>query len=342
MAVSDVLNQEEIDALINGVDSGTVNTTPAPAPGEVRPYDFASQLRIVRGRLPTLEMINERFARLLRTSMFELLRRMPQIAPGPVRVVKFNDYVPTLILPTSLNLVRVSPLRGTALIVLDPRLVFAAVDNFFGGSGRSAKLEGRDFTQTENRIIQLLLRHVFEDLQEAWSSVAAIKLDYIGSEMNPQFANIVSPGESVAVSSFRIDMEGIGGDLHITLPMSMLEPLRELLDSGVASDRMDADDSWLAALKEEIEDADVELSLSLGSSQVTLRQLVAMKAGDILPCDFNGRATVVAEDVPVFRGNFGVSRGMHAVKLEERVMRNKQKVLDQLMPARVRPVAVAQ
>jgi flagellar motor switch protein FliM len=332
MADNDVLNQEEIDALIHGVDSGAVRTEgPSAMPGEARPYDFATQVRIVRGRLPTLEMINERFARVFRTSLFTMLRRTAEISVGPVIISKFAEYVHSLHVPTSLNLIQMRPLRGTALVVLNPKLVFATVDNYFGGQGRFAKIEGREFTATENRIIQMLLKLIFVDLQGAWNGVADIEIDYMHSEINPHFANIVSPTEMVVVTSFQIELDGGGGEIHVTMPLSMLEPLRELLDSGVASDRLEHDERWVHSLKEDIEDAEVELSMVLGYGRISVEQLVDLKPGDVLPFDFNGRATVMAEEVPVFRGNFGVSRGMHAVKIDERVMRHKPRVLDQLM-----------
>jgi flagellar motor switch protein FliM len=331
MAGNDILNQDEIDALIHGVDSGAVNTEPEVAPDEARSYDFATQVRIVRGRMPTLEMINERFARLFRTSLFNLLRRTPEISVGPVQMSKFSEYVHSLHVPTSLNLVRVNPLRGTALVVLDPKFVFASVDNFFGGSGRFAKIEGREFTATETRIIHMLLKHVFTDLQEAWSNVAHLKFEYLNSEINPHFANIVSPTEIVVVTTFHVELDGGGGDIHVTMPYSMIEPMREQLDAGVASDRVEHDERWLQALKEEIEDAEVDLHMSLGRGVITVEELVNLKPGDIVPFDFTGRATVVAEDVPIFRGSFGVSHGMHALKIDERIMRNKPKILDALM-----------
>ena len=161
MSGNDVLSQDEIDALLHGVDSGAVKTEPVAAPGEARQYDFTNQVRIVRGRMPTLEMINERFARLFRTSLFNMLRRTPEVAVAPVKMQKFSEYVHSLHVPTSLNLVKILPLRGTALVVIDPKLVFATVDNFFGGNGRFAKIEGREFTATESRVIHMLLKHIF-------------------------------------------------------------------------------------------------------------------------------------------------------------------------------------
>lgn len=328
MSGSDILNQDEIDALLHGVDSGAVKTEAPVAPGEARSYDFSNQVRIVRGRMPTLEMINERFARLFRISLFNLLRRTPEVAVAPVKMLKFSEYVHSLHVPTNLNLIKIMPLRGTGLIVLDPKLVFTTVDNFFGGNGRYAKIEGREFTATEQRIIHMLLKHIFADLKEAWSHVQRLDVEYINSEINPHFANIVSPTEIVVITSFHVELDGGGGDVHITMPYAMIEPLRELLDAGVASDRVEHDERWVSALKEEMEDADVELSTLLGRSKLTMRQLMDMKAGDILPCDFNGRATIMAEDVPIFRGKFGVSNGQQAVQIEDRISRIRPRMLD--------------
>ena len=321
MSNEKILDQAEIDALLHGVDTGAVSTEPQAAPGEARNYDFANQVRIVRGRMPTLEMINERFARLHRVSLYNLLRRAPEVAVGPVQIKKFSEFVHTLHVPTSLNLVRFNPLRGTALIVLDPKLVFSVVDNFFGGTGRHAKIEGREFTATEQRIIHLVLRSVFADLHEAWSHVADLQLEYLQSEINPPFANIVSPSEIVVVTSFHIELDGAGGNLHVAMPYAMIEPLREVLDAGVASDRMEKDERWMQSLREEMEDAELALTTLVGHTQVSLAELLNLKAGDILPCDFTGKVTMIAEDVPVFRGSLGTSRGHQAVKIEERLRR---------------------
>ncbi len=314
-----VLEQEEVDALLNGVDSGAVSTDSTASPGETRSYDFSNEMRIVRGRMPTLEMINERFARLFRTGVYNMLRRSPDIQVGPLQMKKFGEYLQTLHLPSSLNLVRVAPLRGTGLVVLGQSLVFAMVDNFFGGNGRHGAIAGREFTATESRVIQMLLKNVFANMREAWSHVAPIDIEFLSSELNPQFANIVSPTEIVVVNSFRVELDGGGGDLHVTLPYSMIEPLRDVLDSRVQSDRVEQDERWLHTLREEIEDAMVQLTTVLGRAQLSLADLVNLKPGDVIPCDFTGQATVYAEDVPLFRGGFGISRGQQAVKVEQRI-----------------------
>ena len=332
---AEILNQDEIDALLKGVDDGAVPTTPPPEePGKVRDYDFATPIRIVRGRMPTLEMINDRFARLFRIGLFNMLRRTPEIAVAPVKVQKFTEYTQNLPVPSSLNLIKINPLRGTGLLTLDATLVFAIVDNFFGGNGRYAKIEGREFTLTEGRIVQMVLRQAFADLTEAWSICSAINIEYINSEINPHFANIVSPSEIVVVTSFKIELDGGGGELHVTMPYAMLEPIRDLLDSGMQSDRMEHDENWNRTLREEIEEAEVELVPVLGHSTLSLGRLVDLKPGDVIPCDFDGEVTLFAEGVPVLRGGYGLSRGQQAVKVSQRVMRRKPPILSNVVVGR--------
>lgn len=325
MGGNDLLSQDEIDALLHGVDSGEVDTKDTrPARGEAVSFDFATQDRIVRGRMPTLEMINERFARYLRNSVFSLLRRTPEVSVRGIEMMKFSEYAHSLFVPTSLNLVKVTPLRGTALVVLDPRLVFSLIDNFFGGDGRyPAKIEGREFTATEQKVISLLLERVFNNLVEAWNPVHKLAFERIGAEVNPHFANIVSPTEVVVVSKFHIELDGGGGELHVTLPYSMLEPLRELLDAGVQSDRVEHDERWTQTLREELEDADVEMKAILARRTVPLRDLVNARPGDVLFIDLPEHISVLVEDVPVFEGGFGKTRGMNAVRIEK-ILRRRQ------------------
>ena len=305
MSVNDLLSQEEIDALLHGVGNGDIDTDGDDDlfDGEARSYDFASQDRIVRGRLPTLEMINERFARLLRISLFNMLRRSAEIAVGGVQMLKFAEYVHSLFVPTSLNLTKVTPLRGTALFVMDPKLVFIVVDNFFGGEGKfHTKIEGREFTPTELRVIQMMLRQVYKDLKEAWAPVMPLEFSFINSEVNPQFANIVSPTEVVVVSSFRIDLEGGGGDLHVTMPYSMIEPIRDQLDAGVQSDRTEIDERWTMSLREEMKQAKVGVKSTLVETQLTLRDVVNLKPGDIIPIDLPEAVTLVERIYPFLGG----------------------------------------
>ena len=319
MGARGVLSQEEIDALLDGVGSGRVDTGAAAVPGEVRPYDIAQRDHIVRGRMPTLEMINERFARFFRASLSTLLHRSIDATVAPVEIRPYGEYVAAVQVPSSLNLIKLAPLRGTGLLTLDPRLVFTVVDNFFGGSGRFARVEGRDFTPAERRIIDRLAARAITDLKEAWSPVLAIEPEVLGFEINPHFATIASPTESVVITRLHVELEGGGGELHFTLPYSMIEPLRDVLEAGVQSDRVEGDARWGHALREEIEDAELTLGTLLGSARITLGQLLDLKAGDVLPCDFAGRITLCSGGVPLFRGTCGVSRGLHAVRIDERL-----------------------
>lgn len=321
MAVNDLLSQDEIDALLHGVSSNDIDTDDEEfVDGDARNYDFTTQDRIVRGRMPTLEMINERYARLFRISIFNLLRRSAEISVGGVQMLKFSEYVHSLFVPTSLNMVRIKPLRGTALFVLDPKLVFTVVDNYFGGEGRfHAKIEGREFTPTELRVVEMILEQVFVDLKDAWAPVMKLDFEKQNSEVNPQFANIVSPSEVVVVNTFHVEIEGGGGDFHITMPYSMLEPIREILDAGVQSDREETDDRWLESLREEVKSSMVDLSCTLAETEISLRDILEMKPGDVIPVDVPDLVTLNAEKVPVFRGKYGVSRGSMAVKIMEPV-----------------------
>ncbi len=321
---TDILSQDEIDALLHGVDSGDLDLddNPFPSDGQVRPFDFATQERIVRGRMPTLDMINERFARYLRVHLFNLLRRSSEISVVGTRLTKFSEYLHSLYVPTSLNLVRVSPLHGTALFVFDPKLVFGLVDNFFGGDGRYySRIEGRDFTPMELKVIQNLLDASFADMQKAWEPVMRLSFEFVNSEVNPQFANIVSPTEIVIINDFRIELDGGGGNLHVTLPYSMIEPIREQLDTGLQSDRSGVDERWLRALEEEIQWAHVEIGSILTEATVTVQQLLDMRPGDIIPIDFPESVTLKVEEIPVYRGKFGVANGSNAIKVLDFVNR---------------------
>jgi flagellar motor switch protein FliM len=320
MAGSDLLTQAEIDALLRGVDGGDVDTIAEAGGGGsgILGYDFASQDRIVRGRLPTLEMINERFGRNFRSSLFNLLRRAPSISVESVRMTKFGEYVHSLYMPSNMNMIKVKPLRGTALIVLNPKIVYSLVDCYFGGSGRFyTKIEGREFTPTEMRVVNKVLGMIFDDLREAWAPIFRLTFEHIGSEINPQFANIVTPSEVVVVSSFHIDLECGEGDLHITLPYSMIEPIREILDAGVQSDVTERDQRWLNSMREEMFTAPVTLKSTLTRIKINLGELNALRVGDVLPIKMPETVLARVQGVPVFRGKFGISGEKTALKVVE-------------------------
>lgn len=316
----DILSQDEIDALLTGVDSGDVDTDSEDLveDGSAKIYDFSSQDRIVRGRMPTLEMINERFSRNFRLTLFNFLRRSPAISVDGVQMTKFGEYIHSLFMPSNLNLVKIRPLRGTALFVMNPRLVYSIVDAFFGGDGRfHTKIEGRDFTNTEMQVVHTILYKIFDDLKEAWAPIIDLKFEHAGSEVNPQFANIVTPSEVVVVSTIHVELDNGGGDLHLTLPYSMIEPLREQLDAGVQSDSSDYDQRWINSLREEIKKASIEISSTLTETDISLRELKQLKTGDVIPIDFPETVFADVDGIPVFRGQYGLSRGNRALKVVE-------------------------
>ena len=313
----DILSQDEVDALLRGV-SGDTEEQPADdksAKG-VRPYDIGRQERIVRGRMPTLELINERFARLLRISLYSHLRRSPEIAVGPVRVIKYSDFTRNLPVPTNLNLVHAKPLRGTALFVFDPNLVFQIIDCLFGGSGKiRTRVEGRDFTATELRIIQNVLRLSFADYEKSWQPVHPLKFEYVRSEMNTQFANIATPTEVVVVSTFTIDLGSGGGEFNVCMPYAMLEPLRDLIYGGMQADRSDSDARWVTMLKRQIQDAEVDLVANLGTATVTLRDLMQLEVGDVIGLDMTPSVVADIDGIPVLDCSYGVTEGRYALKV---------------------------
>ncbi|MGL4249919.1 MAG: flagellar motor switch protein FliM [Aeromonas sp.] len=320
--MSDLLSQDEIDALLHGVDDVEEEETGGASAVGVAQFDFSSQDRIVRGRMPTLELVNERFARHMRISLFNMMRRTAEVSINGVQMLKFGEYVHTLFVPTSLNMVRFRPLKGTALITMEARLVFILVENFFGGDGRyHAKIEGREFTPTERRIIQMLLKLIFEDYKDAWAPVMDVGFEYLDSEVNPAMANIVSPTEVIVINSFHIELDGGGGDVHVAMPYSMLEPIRELLDAGVQSDKGDADVRWSKALRDEIMDVKVELRAKLLETEISLRELMELQPGDIIPVEMPEHLLVFVEDLPTYHAKMGRSRDNVALKITDKLKR---------------------
>lgn len=317
MAVHDILSQDEVDALLNGIDGDEIETEAVEEDnGEARGYDFGSEDRIIRGRMPTLEMINERFGRYLRISLFNMLRRSAEVSVGGVQVMKFSEYIHTLFVPTSLNIVHMNPLRGSGLIVFEPKLVFAILDNYFGGEGRfQARIEGREFTTTELRVIHMLLELCFADLETAWEPVLPMKFEFVSHEVNPQFANVVSPSEVVVISTLHVELDGGGGDIHITMPYSMIEPIRDLLDTGIQSDSATDDGRWGRSMREEILIADVEMSAELAQIEMSLKNILQLKPGDILPFDMPTEVVSKIEGLPMFNATFGEHDNKVALKI---------------------------
>jgi flagellar motor switch protein FliM len=315
---ADFLSQEEVDALLRGV-TGESDEQEAEEGGEggIRPYNLATQERIVRGRMPTMELINERFARYLRIGLFNYMHRNAEVSVGPIKVQKYSEFVRNLVVPTNLNLIMARPLRGTGLVVFDPNLVFLVVDNLFGGDGRfHTRVEGRDFTPTEQRIIQGLLTTVFAEYEKAWAPVFKLQFEYVRSEMNSQFANIATPSEIVIGSSFTLEFGGSQAEMHVCFPYSMLEPIRDVLYSTMQSDHITQDRRWISMLSRQLQTAEVSLVANLGTASISLRDIVNMKVGDVLPLQIPEFISACVDGVPVFEGQSGVHNGQYAIKVE--------------------------
>ncbi|MBK7327377.1 MAG: flagellar motor switch protein FliM [Propionivibrio sp.] len=315
---TDFLSQDEVDALLKGVTGETDQAeTSEDDEAGARSYNLGTQERIVRGRMPTLELINERFARYLRIGLFNFMHRSTDISVGPIRVQKYSEFIRNLVVPTNLNLVAAKPLRGTSLFVLDPNLVFLVVDNMFGGDGRfHTRVEGRDFTPTEQRIIQGLLGVVFTEYARSWKPVFDISFEYIRSEMNSQFANIATPSEIVISTTFSLEFGGTVADMHICFPYSMIEPIRDLLYSTMQSDQLSTDQRWIVMLRNQLKNAEVEIAAQLATTTVTLNQILKMKSGDIIPISIPDLIIANVDDVPLMQCRYGQQGGQYALKIE--------------------------
>ncbi|NMM36037.1 MAG: flagellar motor switch protein FliM [Glaciimonas sp.] len=312
------LSQEEVDALLKGVNGDQDDIHAPEDTSGVRPYNLATQERIVRGRMPTLEIINERFARLLRIGLFNFLRRSCEVSVGSVRVSKYSEFIRNLVVPTNLNLVHMKPLRGTALMVFDPNLVFLIVDNLFGGDGRfHTRVEGRDFTQTEQRIIQRILSVVFEAYAKSWEPVYPVEFEYIRSEMNTQFANIATPNEVVVATTFTLELGSVSGEMHFCMPYSMIEPIRDTLTSSLQGEALEVDKRWVRLMTQQIQIAEVEIVANLGLAKITLGEIMNMKAGDVIPFSIPETVAATVDGVPVMDCNYGVFNGQYALRVEK-------------------------
>jgi flagellar motor switch protein FliM len=317
------LSQDEIDALLKGVDGDQSDDQTTEEQTGARPYNLATQERIVRGRMATLEIINERFARLLRIDLFNFLRRTVEVSVGPVRIIKYTDFIRNLVVPTNLNLIHVSPLRGTGMMVLDPTLVFLVVDNMFGGDGRfHTRIEGRDFTQTEQRIIQRILNIVFETYSKSWEPVYPLNFEYIRSEMNTQFANIATPNEVVVAITFNIELGPASGEMHFCMPYSMLEPIKDLLTSPLQGEVLGVDKRWVKLMTQQVQAAEVEIVADLAKTKVNLRELLNFKAGDVIPISMEESIEANIDGVPVMQCKYGVFNGQYSLRVEKLLRSN--------------------
>ncbi len=313
-----ILSQDEVDALLQGItgETTTEQTEEAPA-GGIRDYNIASQERIVRGRMPTMEIIGERFARNIRLGLFNLIRKTAEVAIGGIKVHKYSAFLREIVVPTNFNIVALRPLRGSGLVVCEPTLIFAVIDALFGGNGKfHTRIEGRDFSPTEQRVIERLVAVIIEEYAKAWVGVYPLQLEYQRSEMQPQFATIAMPGEVVVSTSFTLEIGESTGALHFCMPYSTLEPIRDVLYSTLQGDGTEPDRRWVKLLTHEIQAAQVEVVAELAQAPSTVEQLLAFKPGDFIELDLEPRIQLKVDSVPVIEGQYGTSNGKYAVKVD--------------------------
>ena len=314
-----ILSQDEVDALLQGItgESQKLEQDEGPSTG-VRDYDLASQERIVRGRMPTMEVINERFARNIRIGLFNFIRKSPEVAIGGIKVQKFSAFLREIVVPTNFNIMTVKPLRGSGLIVSDPSLVFAVIDALFGGIGKyHTRIEGRDFSPTELRVILRLVETICAEYKKAWTGIYPLELEYQRSEMQPQFANIATPSEVVVATNFTLEIGETTGSVHFCIPYSTLEPIRDVLYSTIQGDAAEPDRRWVNLLTHQIQSAEVELVAELASAGATVEQLLSFKPGDFVELDLQPMIKAKVSGVPVFDAHYGTSNNRYAIKIDK-------------------------
>ncbi|MFN7727312.1 MAG: flagellar motor switch protein FliM [Rubrivivax sp.] len=314
-----ILSQDEVDALLQGITGESQKLEQEESSvGGIRDYDLAAQERIVRGRMPTMEVINERFARNIRVGLFNLMRRSPEVSIGGIKVQKFSAFLREIVVPTNFNIVTVKPLRGSGLIVCDPNLVFAVIDALFGGAGKfHTRIEGRDFSPTELRVINRLVETITNEYKRAWHGIYPVELEYQRSEMQPQFANIATPSEIVVSTAFTLEIGETSGAVHFCIPYSTLEPIRDVLYSTIQGDSSEPDRRWVKLLKEQIQAATVPLVAELATAPATVEQLLSFKPGDFVELDLDPMIQAKVDGVPVLDCHYGVSNGRYALKVDK-------------------------
>ena len=320
MAYEQQLSQDEVDALLTGITGeAAVASAPRPADGALPVYKLGTDDHVVRSRMHTLEVINERFARHLRGALLTFMRRSADISVGAVQIQKYGEFIRHLPVPANINLMLMKPLRGTALFVFNPKLVFLVVDNLFGSDGRyHVRVEGRDFTQTEQRIIKRLLNLTLDSYGQAWRPVYPLDFEYVRAEMHARLANIVSPNEVVINTTFHIEFGPIGGALNVCIPYSMIEPIRDLLTNPLQGE-VEVDKRWVKQLSQQVKSADVELKAPFQNFQSTIGQLLKLKVGDVLPIEIPEAIVAQVNGVPIMECGYGTSNNRYALRVQKMI-----------------------
>lgn len=322
--MNQVLSQSEVDALLAAVGDGDIpkdgkKSKGGPKDENIISYDLTSQDRIIRGRLPQLEVIYEKFMRSFRVSLSSALRKIASITLTSTEFIKFGEFINTLPIPTCISVLRFNNLRGSALLVLEAKLAYALVDSFFGGADRPfIRMDGKEFTPIELQIVKKVVELAITDLEAAWSTIEVIDCSFQRTEINPQFVGIVPPTDVVIASTFDIELENINGTIAIVMPYATIEPIKQKLSTGfqVESDQTDKK-LWTSIIKDQLLETDVDIKVNLGETEIKLKDLMNLKVGDVIPLtqDSAGELDVLVEQVKKFKGHYGVHHGSVAVQV---------------------------
>jgi len=317
-----VLTREEVSALVEAMQSGDLDVSAAvSSAASVQAYSLVANDTISRGQLSALEMINDRLSRQLRGSLLTLLRQAVKVTVTPFDVMTFSAFMQTLPSPCNVNIVRFAPLRGYGLVTMDPSIVYGAVDSFFGGRGGGAlELSPlRGFTATEERIIQLLLDSIFDNLREAWAPVYTISPEFVSREINPAFAQIGEDKETVAVCRFELELgPDVRGQLTVMYPFSALKPIRLLLrgrmQTGERDEKLAA--RWSDQLRDAVGDSELEVVAQLATLRVSALDLASIQPGDTLWFKPPASVKVLIQSTHLFDAEYGTTDGNVAVRIE--------------------------
>jgi flagellar motor switch protein FliM len=320
--MSNILSQEEVDVLLKGISVGEIDTMGqgTKEPYAVVPYDLVNRNKVFQSRLPGLEMAAERFARLFRLTLATLLREGVQISVLSVESTKFGEFLKTHAVPTSLNIFRVDPLRGSALFIMESKVVFTFVHILFGGTGDpSYRVEGREFTAIENRIIRKVVLGALGDIEKALKDILNVKVTYQRSEYNPQFAQIVTPADVVIVIHYEVEMECATGSMFLCIPYAVLEPVREKLQASFQGDHLEIDREWTKRFRGGLMTSRIELVAELGKAEISMKDVLGLKKGDVVLLDRfrTDNLDILVEGILKFHGYPGVFRGNNAVQISD-------------------------
>lgn len=329
--MNQVLSQSEVDALLAAVSEGEIETGDPSSGGGAKDdrvvvvYDLTSQDRIIRGRLPQLDVIYEKFMRSFRVSLSSALRKIASLNHASTDFLKFGEFINTLPMPTCMSVLRFSTLRGSALFVIESKLAYALVDSFFGGDDRPySKVEGKDFTPIEISIVRKVVDLAIEDLEAAWESIHPIECSFVRTEVNPQFVGIVPPTDVVIASAFDVELENANGTITLVIPYSTIEPIKQKLSTGfqVESDQTDKK-LWTSIIKDQLHDTELDVKVNLGQSEISLKELMSLKVGDVIPLDqdANGEFDILVQEVKKFKGLYGVYHGSVAMQITKPIIK---------------------